>query len=385
MKPNVLRGPLVKSAVVLIILSLLVYFTSTTPGGSVWSSIGTLFIAAVKTVQWAVALAIGLSVSLAVMIGIFLGAAALFNPASSSRMYEGLRLTLADWFAPVIALFQSDREEKLAAALESQALSLKKEFSTDLQAVQAGVQKKQAELESKIGGIASRLAALAATTEALAPAEQVDAVAEEVKGVAESAAQVQSAVDASKDSVAQTSKQVEEISAEAILGDLPSRLETLEQQEIPEPPKVDIEPLHKEIAALKTELAAVQEKSAEAVKKAVAAQEAASVAQPVKEEKPAQAEKAARPVPKQKATKDAAKEKKQAPRDEEHRIFSYFSDAADKKKVAELVASTLKKDMSYKQVMDLLAKGLGGKKGAIITSHPSLSKDYIRQCRRNNS
>jgi len=46
------------------------------------------------------------------------------------------------------------------------------------------------------------------------------------------------------------------------------------------------------------------------------------------------------------------------------------------------VASTLKKDMSYKQVMDFVAKELGGNKGKIITSHPSLSKDYIRQCRR---
>ena len=88
---------------------------------------------------------------------------------------------------------------------------------------------------------------------------------------------------------------------------------------------------------------------------------------------------AAKAAPKAAPQKTASQKKST---EEEHRIFSYFDDPADKQKVADIVASTLKKDMSYKQVMDLVAKEIGGEKGAIITSHPSLSKDYIRQCRR---
>lgn len=367
MKQNVLRGPLIKSAVVLVVFSLLFYFTSSSPGGSVWTSIGLLCIALFKTVQWAVGMVIGLAVSLAVLIGIFLGAVALADPSSASRMYEGLRQTVISWFAPLLALLKSDREEKTAAALDSMSQGLKKEFSADLQGLQAMLRRNQAELESKMGGFSSRLAALEETTAALASTEQVDALAGEITSAVDSAAEIKGIVDTLKASVDQTAQQVQAVSGEALLGDVPARLETLEQQEMPEvPAPVDLAPLEKDIAALRVELAAVRKQAAEAAVPPVA-------------------------QPGAKAAKQAAPEAKKEPKaraesaqPEEHRIFSYFESAADKKKVADVVSSTLKKDMSYKQVMDLLAKTLGGKKGAIITSHPSLSKDYIRQCRRNS-
>ncbi len=374
MKPNVLRGPLIKSAVVLIVFSLLFYFTSSSPGGSVWASIGTLCFAIFKTVQWAVGLAISLTVSLAVMIGIFLGAVALTSPTSASRMYEGLRQTLTTWFAPVLVLFKSDREEKTAVALDAVRQDLKKEFTSDLQSLQEGLRRNQSELEAKMGGLSSRLSTLEETAATLAAAEQVDALSEEITSVAEAAVEIKGTVSTLKTTVDQTTKQVQEVSAEAILGDVPARLVELEQQNIPEiPSPVDLTPLEKDIAALRTELAAVRKQAAEA-----AAQEAQQLAvKPKKQAAPAakKQDPAAKPVPKSKA---------ESSQPEEHRIFSYFESAADKKTVADVVSSTLKKDMSYKQVMDLLAKKLGGKKGAIITSHPSLSKDYIRQCRRNN-
>lgn len=312
MKPNVLQAPLIKSAIVLVIFSLLFYFTSTSPEGSVWGSIGSIFIFAFRTIQWALALAIGLIVSLAVLIGIFFGAVAMFNPASASRMYEGLRQTLLTWFAPVITLFKSDREEKLAAAFDTFGQDLKKEFASDIQAAQVGLKKNQDELETRLSGLSSRLATFEEVTTGLAAAEQVETIAGQVNDVVASTAAIKKTVDALKTSVEQTAKQLQDLSGDTILGDLPARIEVLEQQEQP-----------------------------------------------------------TAPVP----------EEAKAAKEEEHRIFSYF-DAADKKKVADLVASTLKKDMSYKQVIDFVAKELGPNKGKIITSHPSLSKDYIRQCRK---
>ena len=346
MKPNVLQAPLIKSAIVLVIFSLLIYFTSTSPEGSVWGSIGSIFIFAFRTIQWALALAIGLIVSLAVLFGIFFGAVALFSPASASRMYEGLRQTLLVWFTPVITLCKSQREEKLTAALDTFGQDLKNEFASDIQAAQVGLKRNQAELETSLGGLSSRLATLEETITGLAAAEQVEAMVGQVNDVGESAAVIKGAVDTLKSSVEQTAKQVQEVSGDAILGDLPARIEALEQQEIVEPTAgVDITGLEKNIAGLQSGLASVQQKVEEALE--TAAQDEANTAE-----------------------------------EEEHRIFSYFDAAADKKKVADLVASTLKKDMSYKQVMNFVAKELGGNKGKIITSHPSLSKDYIRQCRR---
>jgi len=365
MKSNALRAPLIKSAIVLVIFSLLFYFTSSSPQGSVWTSIGTIFIVAFTTVQWFFALSIGLIVSLVVLIAIFLGAVAMVSPASASRMYEGLRETLLAWFTPVINLFKSDREEKLAAALETFGQGLKEEIIADIQTTRAGLKKTQTELETKLGGLSSRLATLEETATGLAEGEQVETLAGEIKGVVESAIEIKGTVDALKISVEQTAKQVQEVSGDGILGDLPARIEKLEMQEIPEPqPAVDISPLQKDIAAVQAELTSLQQKAVNTDTKAVT--------------------EPAAPAAKKTAAKKTEKppEQAKAAEEEEHRIFSYFDDPADKKKVAELVASTLKKDMSYKQVMDLVAKALGGKKGEIVTSHPSLSKDYIRLCRK---
>jgi len=339
MKPNVLRGPLIKSAFVLIVFSLLFYFTSSSPGGSVWTSIGTLFIALFKTVQWAVGMAISLTVSLAVMIGIFLGAVALASPTSASRMYEGLRQTLITWFAPLLALFKSDREEKTAAALGAVSQDLKKEFAADLQEIQSGLRRNQTDLEAKMGGLSSRLTALEETAATLADAEQVDALSEEIKSVAEAAAEIKGTVNTLKTSVDQTAKQIQEVSGEAILGDVPVRLEVLEQQELPEvPPPVDLAPLEKDIAALRTELATVHKQVAEAAAKPAAQPAAKPKKQPTV---PA----AKKQVP---AAKAAPKAKAKSVQPEEHRIFSYFESAADKKKADEAKATGDSKKESAK-------------------------------------
>jgi len=96
MKTNVLRGPLIKSAVILIVFSLLVYLTAAQPGGNVWSALGTIIVGIFRTIQFAIGLFIGVVVCLAILIGIFLGAVALVDRSSASRMYEGLRQAFAD-------------------------------------------------------------------------------------------------------------------------------------------------------------------------------------------------------------------------------------------------------------------------------------------------
>lgn len=365
MKSNVLRGPLIKAAIVIVILSLLVFFTSSSPDGNVWSSFGSIVIVALRSVQWVIGMTIGLAVCLAVMIGIFLGAVSLSNPSAASRMLEGLRNNLRTMFAPVLGLLQSDNKDHLASALETFGRELKQELRTDLQQIQSGLSKAQDELGSTVSRLSQNVTALSETVASLPATEQVEAIAEEIKETAAAVSTVQGTVDTLKASVEQTGKQVQEISPEAILGELPSRLEALEQQKAPESaPAVDISPLEKSVATLQDKLNSVEKKAEEALQQTSATKKVTS---------------AAKPAPKTAPKKTASQEKGA---EEEHRIFSYFDDPADKQKVADIVASTLKKDLSYKQVMDLVAKEIGGKKGAIITSHPSLSKDYIRQCRR---
>jgi hypothetical protein len=351
MKTNVLRMPLLKAAGILVIFSLLVYFTSTDPDASVWTSIGTIFVAAFTTVQWLLAMAIGLTVCIAVLIGIFLGAVAIGNPTAASSMYEGLRQDVLSYPAPLLELwnkaFTSDSGIQLGA-LTAMFEDLKNDIKADVQTGQAAISKMeqaQAGMISKIDSLASRLATLEKTTAGLATGQQVEELGEEVKTVVESTAGMREVVDNLQKTVKETADKAGQVSAENILGDLPARLEAL-----------DLASLEKNISDLQTELAAVKKSSTPPAPAAALAE----TTQTTPKAEPAQATKA-----------------------EEHRIFSYFENDTDKKKVAELVASTLKKDMSYKQVIDLVAKGLGSN-GEIITSHPSLSKDYIRLCRRNS-
>jgi hypothetical protein len=153
-----------------------------------------------------------------------------------------------------------------------------------------------------------------------------------------------------------------------------------EQQSAAEPPEpVDITPLQSDINAMQSELTQVKEKADKALRAATdnAAAQTAPAVQAVQEEAPKSTPEPAS-VPQSAPTITASEEKT-----EEHRIFSYFDEPADRKKLTELMASTLDKNMSYKHVLNFLVKELGPVKGKIISSHPSLSKDYIRQCRKN--
>jgi len=63
---------------------------------------------------------------------------------------------------------------------------------------------------------------------------------------------------------------------------------------------------------------------------------------------------------------------------EEHRILSYFSSEADKKKFISLVVEAIGKEMTYAQVGEFLNDSLSTEAAEVIADHPSLTKDFIR-------
>jgi len=86
MKRNMMRGPLVKSAVILIILTLLAYLTSASPDTGVLGSLGLIIIGAFRLVQWSIAMVIGMAVCIAFLIGIFLLAVSMVNKETAGSM-----------------------------------------------------------------------------------------------------------------------------------------------------------------------------------------------------------------------------------------------------------------------------------------------------------
>jgi len=391
MKSSQLRAPLIGSAIVLAILSLVVYFTLTTPDGSLFGSFGSIIILILRTVQLIVGLGLALLVSLAVLIGIFLGAVAIFNASAASRMYEGLRSSLASWLAPLASLVKSDQEEKIVEELSSLKDGLKNEMARlitpvkkELTAIQEVAETKVATLKSKLSEVEEGVAAKAASEDLETVNEELAALAESVKGI-----------EATLKDLSTKVENAGKVDPAEILGDLPARIEALEQQEAPE--AVDLQPVEEKIdglaKAIEQATKPLEEKISSlsneiaTLKDALAKQEekiSAAASQPAKAAKPAKkaaapAKKKSEPAPKKKAE---PKKETAASADDEHRLLSYFDDPADKKKLQDLVAQTLKKDMTYAQVTKFLIKEMGKEKGKIISEHPALAKDYIRQCRR---
>jgi hypothetical protein len=383
MKKNILLKPLINSGIVLALLILLLYLTSSNPEATVWSSMGMIIITVLKTAQWLLAMIIGLLICLAFLFVIFFGAIAMFDKTMSVHMYQGtLKVLLSSLFP-----FMNQCNNTVQPVQEQQTTccgkidqednqepteTLKEQFSSEISLIEAQIHTTKEVLTGKIEQLSSRIDELEKMTVDMASGAQLENLGHEVQGALSSLAGIQGAVDSMQNCVEQTADLIKAATPEKILGDLPERVQVLEQQEnTAEPPEViDTAPLEKDIADMQSELALVKEKADKALQSLVDGDIAEQEPLHVQEEQIAVIES----EPKPESEGDT----------EEHRILSYFDNQDDKKKFADLVASTLHKDMTYKQVQNFLAKELGAVKGEIISSYPSLSKDYIRQCRKSS-
>ncbi|BCO10855.1 hypothetical protein GF1_32310 [Desulfolithobacter dissulfuricans] len=352
MKNNTLRAPLIKAGVVLGIFALLVYFTSTSAEGSVWNSLGSIIVFLFRTVQLAVGLALSLLICLAVLIGIFLGAVALVNRDGARRMYEALVETVGRWLQPCTGLLRRDRAAELEARLESFGQELKTELSSGLNRTARELREAQEVLENKLQSLVSRLRDMEEKAEQKAGADQVEELAATVADSGETLAKLDQAIARIEAEVKKAMDQVQAVSPDSLLGDLPARIEALESQEG--------SGVEEKIVALQEEIVAIRRGLDETMS-------AVQVITSRVEAGPA-------------AGGDESGSGNGG--EEEHRLFSYFEDPADRAKLAELVGSTLKKDMTYSQVMEFIGQEMGPEAARIISEHPSLTKDYIRQRRR---
>ncbi len=337
MKQNIMRGPLLKAGVVLLIFALLVYFTSTSAHGSVWSSIAMIFIGAINLVKWALGMIIGLAVCLAVLIGIFLGAVAMVNKESAAGMYASLKVTLGTWLADglaVVANVKACTKQREPVSPQGQQAPVTGTTSAD---------EIHDMLENKLNDLTAKIHALESKMDAFASTDKLDQVAGEVNASGDALQKLSEVLTGLETKVEDAHGKLQDMSSEKLLGDLPGRVTSIEAQDVAS--KDDIKPIVDLVERLQTEIQ----------------DSIAGIAQP-HEEKTVQ-------------SGDTSDQ-------EVHRLFSYFEDVAEQEKIQLLVEETLKKDMTYAQVMNHLVKEMGDEKGQIISDHPSLAKDYIRQVRR---
>jgi len=274
MKTNTMRKPLITSAVVLLIFILLAYLTSASPEGGVLNSLGLIIIGAFRFVQWSIAMVIGLAVCIAALIGIFLFAVFLVNKEAAADMYAAAKVGVGELLVPVFSFVGSlackdgkcsavkelaAPEAPVAAAIPAApagptALELKDE----LQAIISGEVKKitdsQEALNGQLTALSGKLEEMEAKSGDFAAATQLEAIAGEIATTGQAVTEVKEQVATLESKLNDTVAKLDGLSPEKMLGDIPERLEKLEQQDN----SFDPQPLTEAIEALKTEVEAVK-------------------------------------------------------------------------------------------------------------------------------
>jgi len=333
---NKLQAPLIKSAALLAVFCLLVYFTGNSPEGSVWAALGTILYGVFRTVQLGVGLALGLLLCLVVLIGIFLGSVALVSKDSAAKMYNQLRRMVVDNLLVLKGKVMRGDQQKTEATFHDLGTSMQTEISTALAVPMKSINERHDRLETSLAALHSRLEQFVQNDDRWTPADRFERLAEEVTASGETMEEIRS-------NIQTLQGRIQDLTPSDRFAELLKRIEAFENRD--RESASALENLAQQVESLQTELAELKTAS---------------------------------------ATGRAVEETDSNPDQDEaaHRFLSYFENPDDRKKLDGLLAETLKQDMTYSQVIDYLIQKSGDEVADVIAAHPSLVKDYIRQCRK---
>lgn len=274
MRENMMRTPLIKSAVVLLVFVLLAYLTSASPEGSVLNSVGLIIIGAFRFIQWLVAMAIGLTFCIAFLIGIFLFAVSLVNKETAASMYAGVKQSVAALCAPLFcrlgatcksspSLLSAQPVQSVQPAPPAQPAVDAGQLKGELEAIIVGEVKKvidtQQALHDQVVTLTAQLRTLEEKSASFVASDQLEAIAGEIAATAKVLETAQATVANLDGQLGDTVQKLQAITPAAMLGDIPARLQGLEQQEAP--PVFDPQPLTDSLQALQKEVEELKKKS----------------------------------------------------------------------------------------------------------------------------
>lgn len=278
MKANAMRAPLIKAGVVLLVFALLAYLTSASPDGGVLDSLGLIIIGAFRLVQWAIAMTIGVAVCIAFLIGIFLFAVSLYDRQAASVLAAKTREAVSELLAPVFALVDSLRKQprptpavstpapaaqplvQQPAAPAVDATKLQDELQTLIASEIRKVADSQQSLSDQFAALNAKIDVLEEKTAGFAAADQVSAIADQIAASGQRLDTVQASVASLEARIDDTARSLQDLTPAKLLGDLPGRLEKLEQR--PETPAFDPQPLTESIQTLQHEVEELRKKGA---------------------------------------------------------------------------------------------------------------------------
>jgi hypothetical protein len=259
MKTSMMRTPLIKSAAVLLIFAILAYLTSASPDGGVLNSLGLMIIGVFRFIQWTIAMVIGMAVCIAFLIGIFLFAVSLVNRETAASMYAAVKMAVAELCRPLF-VYISSLQSKDSQGVASPAAA--DELKEELQAIISGEVRKvtdcQQSLNDQFIPLNSKITELESKTSDYAAVAQLEAIAGEIAASGQVLTEVKDQVANLEGKLNESASKLEGLHPDKILGDIPTRLEKLEQQDN----GFDPQPLTEAIDALKTEMEEVKKTGA---------------------------------------------------------------------------------------------------------------------------
>lgn len=336
MNKNLLRAPLINSAVLLAVLTLIIYLTVTSHDGGIFSSIGTIIYAVFKVIQLGIALILSFILCLAIFIGIFLGGMAIVSTDSATRMYNQLVQVLSEkvGFIKLPVKKEGGRSASAGVSLEALKASLQDEMAGQ---VDSSVQNVQRSIDERFQDIQSRVEQIESDDSSSAISDRLQVQEEKVSAVEEAVGSGTGEIQKLQEQLQAISQQLQNLSSDTGKADLTEKIASLESttNEF----KSYSSSLAEKFESLQGDVDAL---------KSVREQEAQEVA-------PEEAED-----------------------DSEHRLFSYIDDQEEQEKIGQLVAEGLQNEMTYAQIMDQLAEQMNNTTAEILADHPTLTKEYIR-------
>jgi predicted nucleic acid-binding Zn-ribbon protein len=330
MKNLELRSSLIKSGLLLGLFIFLIYAFAVDGSGGIGGTFASLF----AGITFIIGLSIAVVVSVVVMFGVYFGILYLYDPAVSAKIFAEFKENISSVSGQLCSCSSCGTSET-ATEIPSNELqpvqSAQDELAMQLSGIGSNVDTMQnmlAELKTSLKSTQDSIEALnektAAIEEELGSKATADAIDEASKSLTGEIGAVKSSVQPLNDKISALEKTVSEIDTTAGNDETNNAIEILQ----------------KNLEALKKKLA----------------------------EKEAKAESDAQPV-------------NESTDDSNHRILSYFTKKADEKKFVSLVKDSVNQDMTYAQVDEYLTSSLSKAAAKIISEHPSLTKDYIRECR----
>ncbi len=342
MKNSMLRAPLIKSAVLLAVFSLIIYLTISSPEGSVWNSLQAVLYTVFKAAQLGVGLVLALALCFAVLGGIFFGCVAMISTDSARRMYNDLQGYVAEKTEFVKSLIGQKVQQGGETVVGELTASLRRDIEQLQASVNNLIQTQKAADEN--------IAALRSRVEQGEQEETVTKLSDWLREEEEKSAGMQASLDQLDVKLQQVQEQVDslgrkiqDVPAKGAFQEITGRTAALESRNSDLLSAVNV--LQEKLDSLGTELQTALSTTAESggeQQTAVHEQE----------------------------------------NEDEHRLFSYIKNSGEKEKVRQLVRDTLDKDMTYAQVIEHVSGNVGKKTTQVLADHPSLTKEYIREARK---